>query len=275
MQVLAASRADSAFPDARLVRVPRFTPDTDWSGALDAVDVVLHCAGLTPGGAATQEDFMRVNRDSTVNLARQAGDRGVRHFIFVSTAQVHGSVSTGRPFDERSPADPLSPYAVSKWQAEQVLEAVSKEMGLAVTIVRPPLIYGPGVKGNLAQLAKISRLPLPLASVTNQRSLVALDNLTDFLVCLANRHAVGCETYLIADGYDLSTPEIIAHMARDQGRKAPLFAFPPKLMTGLLQTAGRGAMAERLFGSFQIDIAKARNEIGWKPVTTPDTAPWT
>jgi len=277
-RVTAASRsaAEAGNPNVTSVRMPDFEPDTDWGTALHAAGVVFHCAGLTPGGAETSPAFRRINCDCTINLARQAAAAGVAHFVFISTAQIHGAATGARPFDERSAADPRSPYAVSKWEAEQALEALSRETGMAVTIVRPPLVYGRGAKGNLAQLAKLARtgLPLPFAGADNRRSLVALDNLTDFLARCASRPATGCDVYLIADGQDLSTGDIIAHLARDQGTKARLFSVPPRLMTGLMKAAGRGGMAERLFGSFQLDIGKARQEIGWTPVTTPDTAPW-
>ena len=137
-------------------------------------------------------------------------------------------------------------------------------------------MYGRGVKGNLAQLAKLACLgvPLPLAAVGNRRSLVAIDNLTDFLLRCSTHPAARNETYLISDGQDLSVGEILQHIARDSGRTVRLFPFPTALMKGALTLAGRGGMAHRLFGSFQIDPSKALESIAWSPVVTPDTARW-
>ena len=274
--VLAASRAPRPLEGQRSIPVASADADGDWTPNLEGVDVVLHCAGITSG--SDRDDLVelrRVNCDATVNLATQAAASGVRCFVFVSTAQVHGSVTGGQRFDERSAGDPQTPYAVSKWEAEQRLRAVAAEAALPVTIVRPPLVYGRGAGGNLARLARLARLgvPLPLASVGNRRSLVALDNLTDFLAFCAAHPATDGETYLISDGEDLSTADMLRYLARDSGTAVRLFRLPVAMMRGPLNALRREALTERLFGSFEIDSAKARRT-GWSPAVTPDMARW-
>ncbi len=275
-RVVATSRAGLNGQRSRLDnrRVDALSASTDWTDALKGVDVLFHCAAETPGKRSDPASLMAANRDGTFALARQAATAGVIRFVFLSTAQVHGVSTHGKPFNEKSSPNPQSPYAVSKWEAEAGLLEIAKETGLAVTIVRPPLVYGLGVQGNLAQLAKLANLgvPLPFASVANQRSLVALDNLVDFL-CHSAHHPNACnETYLVSDGQDLSTGEILRHVAGD--RRVRLFRFPTAPVQALLKMAGRGGIAERLLGSFQIDETKARNQTGWAPVVTPDTARW-
>lgn len=274
--VAASSRGSGRPPSDRLLPVISAVHDGDWRRQLANVDVVIHCAGLTPAhGSETKRALLQANRDATVNLAAQAATSGVRRFVFVSSAQIHGAVTQGRPIDEKSAADPRSPYAESKWEAEQQLRTLAAETGLSVTIVRPPLVYGRGAKGNLAQLAKLAGLglPLPLAGIGNRRSLVAVDNLTDFLVRCANRPEAGGETYLLSDGRDLSTTDIVRFLAGKAGPAPRLFRMPIGLMRTPLTWMGRSGMAESLFGSFEIDSAKAR-ETGWVPSVTPDTAVW-
>ncbi len=277
-RVVVSSRGAAKGGDARLEhrRIAALDAETDWSGALQGVDVVFHCAAVTPGDPGDDADLLRTNRDGTLNMANQAAASGVKRLVFVSTAQVHGNVTNGRAFTEASPPDPQSDYAASKWEAERGLEQLAQESGMPVTIVRPPLVYGPGVKGNLAQLAKLTRLglPLPLAAVDNRRSLIAIDNLTDFLRQCSVHPAARNETYLISDGPDLSIGEILRHIAHGDGRRVRLFAFPTEVMKGALTLAGRRGISDRLFGSFQIDASKARRQTGWSPVVTPDTARW-
>lgn len=274
-RVVATSRAGLNWQNPRLDnrRIGTLSASTDWTDALRNVDVVFHCAAETPGKRSDLASLMAANRDGTFALARQAATVGVTRFVFLSTAQVHGVSTQGKPYDEMSPPNPHSPYAVSKWEAEEGVLEIAKETGLAVTIIRPPLVYGPGVKGNLAQLAKLANLgvPLPFSSVANQRSLVALENLIDFL-CHSAHHPAACnETFLVSDGQDLSTGEILRHVG---DRRVRLFPFPTAPMQSLLRMAGRGGIAERLLGSFQINGTKARNQTGWVPVVTPDTARW-
>lgn len=275
-RVVATSRAGPNGKRPRLdnKRVDALSESTDWTDALKDVDVVFHCAAETSGKRSDPANLMAANRDGTFALARRAATVGVTRFVFLSTAQVHGVSTHGKRYNEMSPPNPQSPYAVSKWEAESGLLEIAKETGLAVTIVRPPLVYGPGVKGNLAQLAKLATLgvPLPFASVANRRSLVALDNLVDFLCYSAHHAAASNETYLVSDGQDLSTGQIMRHVAG--GRRVRLFPFPIAPMQALLKMAGRGGIAERLLGSFQIDGSKARKQTGWVPVVTPDTAHW-
>ena len=207
-RVVVSSRAAVNGGHTRLLCI-QFGPletKTDWSSALRGVDVVFHCAAVTPGGTDNPPQMSQVNRDGTLNLARQAAEAGVRRFVFVSSAQVNGDATHGGSFSETSKSDPRSPYAISKWETEQGLAELSQDSGMPVTVVRPPLVYGRGVKGNLAQLAKLAglgiRCPWP-PSATG--SLIAVDNLTDFLRHCSTHAAAGNETYLISDSRDLAT----------------------------------------------------------------------
>jgi nucleoside-diphosphate-sugar epimerase len=218
------------------------------------------------------EEFRSTNVTATERLARQAAQAGVRRFVYVSTIKVNGEHTLGEPFRETDPAKPEDAYAVSKWEAEQVLARVSAETGLEVVIVRPPLVYGPGVKGNFLSLLRLVRagVPLPLASVNNCRSFISLDNLVDLVVtCLEHRRAAG-EVFLAADGGDLSTPELIRRIARSMDKGDRLFPFPPALLDLGSRVIGKRGVCERLCGSLTVDATKARRELGWRPVSSVD-----
>jgi lipopolysaccharide/colanic/teichoic acid biosynthesis glycosyltransferase/nucleoside-diphosphate-sugar epimerase len=210
------------------------------------------------------------NRFLSVRLARWAAEAGVRRFLFISSAKVHGETSRpGRPFREDDPAAPQDAYARSKWEAERALEEISRETGMELVVLRPPLVYGPGVKGNFARLMRwMSRgIPLPLGAVCgNHRSLAALDNLLDLVeTCLEHPAAAG-QAFLVSDGEDLSTAELLRRLALAMGRRSPrLFPVPAPLLEATARLLGRQDMADRLLGSFQVDISKARRLLSWVP----------
>ncbi len=275
--VCACSRKPGALPNDRLIHAAWPTTDGDRAALLDGIDIVMHCAAMTPSrGSNDIAELQRVNCDATVDLARQAAKSGADRFLFVSSAQVHGSATKDAPLTEESPFNPQTPYAQSKWQAERGLLALAAETGLSVTIVRPPLVYGRGAKGNLTRLANLAALglPLPLGGIGNQRSLIALDNLIDFLALSAGHPAAAGEVFLVSDGHDLSTGDIIRHIAADSGKRLRLFRLPVALLRSVLSSIGRAGDAERLFGSFRIDSSKACTLLGWDPVVTPDTVSW-
>jgi nucleoside-diphosphate-sugar epimerase len=243
--------------------------------ALEGVNVVVHLAAITGGtdghGATTLEEYRRVNVMGTEQLARMAADVGVRRFVYISTAQIYGAViEIGLACTEHEPPDPCGNYAISKWEAEQALQRVAAETGMEVVIVRPPLVYGPGVKGNFLRLLNwvTKGVPLPLARVSNSRSLVYLGNLVDALrLCMEHPRAAG-QTFLVSDGEDLSTPELIRHIARANGRSARLFPCPTSMLEMLGKALGQGPVVERLLGSFVVDSGKIRRELGWQPPYT-------
>jgi len=220
-------------------------------------------------------EFRRVNVDGTLRLARDAARSGVKRFVFVSSVKVNGeSAPAGRPFSEESVPLPEDPYGISKLEAERRLLELGRQSGLEVVVIRPPLVYGPGVRANFAAMmsALLRGVPLPLASVDNQRSLVALDNLADFLACCITHPCAPGEVFFVSDGEDLSTPELLRRTASALGRRARLFGVPPGMLLSVGKMFGRHAMVERLTASLQVDTAKARRLLGWLPSVTVDDA---
>lgn len=245
-----------------------------WSGLLLGVDCVVHCAGRIAqekqGATDRLSDFRLVNVQGTLNLARQAALAGVRRFIYISSIKVNGEVTNhGHVFSSDDFPMPADAYGESKAEAERALRGLSHDMGIEIVIIRPPMVYGPGVKGNFRNLLRcIARgLPLPLGSVVNnRRSMVALDNLIDLIVlCLEHPKAAG-QTFLVSDGEDLSTVEWLRQMGVALKRPVRLFKVPVSLLYLAATIFGKKAVAQRLLGSLQVDITKTRNLLGWKPV---------
>lgn len=245
-------------------------PDTDWSSALRGIDVVIHLAARVHVMDETSGDpltaYRQVNVAGTENLARQAVAHGVRRLVFVSSVKVHGE-ETDVPYTEQNQPAPQDPYGVSKLEAENILHRVAEETGLEVVILRPPLVYGPGVKANFLSLLKIITrgIPLPLASVDNRRSFIFLGNLADALVTvMTHPEAVG-RTYLISDGEDVSTPELVRRVAAVLECPARLVPFPPTFLRLVGKMTGKTAAVDRLLGSLVVDSGKIQRELGWRP----------
>ncbi|MBV5338546.1 MAG: SDR family oxidoreductase [Deltaproteobacteria bacterium] len=263
-----------------LVQIEDLNPDIDWREALSEVDAIVHLAArvhvMHDVVADPLAEFRRVNVEGTLNMAQQAALAGVRRFVYVSSVKVNGeSTVLGKPFSPDDQPDPQDHYGISKYEAERcLLDLVSEKTGMEVVIIRPPLVYGSGVKANFASMMSwLDRgVPLPLGSVHNQRSLVALDNLVDLIVtCLDHPKAVN-QTFLVSDGEDLSTTELLQRMGRALGKPARLIPVPVWVMQYAANLLGKGAVAQRLFGSLQVDSSKARDLLGWKPVVTVDEA---
>lgn len=270
-------RQASRTPAPGAVFIAAIDGATDWSQALSGVGTVLHLAArahlLHDDAADPLTAYRAVNTAGCLRLARQVAAAGVRRFVFVSTAKVHGeSTSPGRPFTEAMAPAPHDPYALSKWEAEQGLAAIAERTGMEVVIVRPPLVYGPGAKANFAALLRaVARgCPLPLAAIDNRRSLVGLDNLVDFLLLCLEHPAAANQTFLVSDGEDLSTPDLVHRLSRAMDRPARLWPVPPAVLQAGAALLGRRAAAERLCGSLQIDIAKARTLLNWSPPVSVD-----
>ena len=244
---------------------------TKWADALRGVDTVIHLAArvhvMKEKAADPLTEFLKVNLYGTSNLAQQAAGAGVKRLVYVSSVKVNGETTDARPFAETDEPDPRDPYAVSKLQAEQVLQRISGETGLEVVIVRPPLVYGPGVKGNfLRLLAAIDRgIPLPLAGAHNLRSLVYVGNLVDALIVCASHPAAAGQTYLVRDGEDVSTAILVEKLSRALGRDSRLFGLPPGLLRAAATLLGRAEQMDRLFGSLRVNDQKIRGELGWVP----------
>jgi len=245
---------------------------TQWQIALNNVDSVVHLAARVHVMQETDADplnaFREVNTQGTMNLARQAVQAGVKRFVYLSSIKVNGEQTTKHPFYADDLSEPQDPYALSKHEAEQQLLALGKETGLEVVIIRPPLVYGPEVKGNFSRLIALvgKSLPLPLAGINNARSLVNIENLCSFIhTCLIHPKATG-EVFLVSDGRDLSTSELFEKIAQALDKKSRLFYLPPGLIKLITTILGRKAEYERLFGSLQVDIAKNKQLLDWQPI---------
>ena len=250
---------------------------TNWSAALTGAEAVIHLAARVHIMRDTTRDqlaeFRRVNMDGTLNLARQAAAIGVRRFIFLSTIGVNGnSTPLGTAFSENDAPLPHDPYSVSKYEAEVGLRAISKSTGMETVIIRPTLVHGRKAPGNFGRLTRLvaKGLPLPLASVNNRRSLVGIDNLVNFIVTCLEHPSAANETFLVSDGEDLSTPDLIRRMARAMNRPARLLPVPKSVLMAAAAMLGKRDMAQRLCGSLQVDISKSRALLGWNPPISVD-----
>ncbi len=263
----------------RMVAVGDIGPHTDWRGALAGVDCVVHLAArvhvMHERAADPLAEFRKVNVDGTLALARQAVAAGVRRFIFVSSIKVNGEgTAPGRPFAADDAPAPADAYGLSKLEAERSLLALAAETGMQIVIIRPVLVYGPGVKANFrSMMSWLNKgVPLPLGAIDNRRSLVALDNLVDLILTCMNHPAAAGQVFLVSDGEDLSTTELLRRMAAAIGRPARLLPVPAAWLDGAARLLGKGAVAQRLCGSLQVDIEKTRRLLGWTPPVTVDEA---
>ncbi len=266
-------REAAALPaGAQRAHVADLSGATEWSQAVADVDVVVHAAArvhiMSDTAADPLTESRRVNVEGTLNLARQAALAGARRFIFLSSIKVNGErTMPGRPFTADDVPAPVDPYGQSKHEAEVALRRLSEETGMEVVIIRPVLVYGSGVKGNFKSMMRLleTGLPLPLGAIPNQRSLVALDNLVDLLaVCLRHPGAAN-QTFLVSDGEDLSTTALLRRMSAAMGVTARLFPVPVSLLAAAARLAGKADVAQRLFGSLQVDITRTRSLLDWSP----------
>lgn len=264
-----AAELDSPVP------VGHIDTNTQWTKALQGVQCVIHCAArvhvMNDQSLDPLAEFRKVNTAGTQALAEQAAACGVKRLVFVSTVKVMGErTEPGKPFQASDSPAPLDPYSQSKWEAELALQAVSLETGMEITIVRPPLVYGPGVGGNFEQLLRLvgKGLPLPLGAIRNRRSLIALDNLAHLLTICATHPQAANETFLVSDGWAPSTTELIRAVAVAQKRKARLWPVPPRILRLAGQLTGRLAQIERLTDSLEVDDRKTRHLLDWQPPIT-------
>lgn len=247
--------------------------------SLDSVQVVVHAAARVHVMSETATDalamFRNINVDGTLRLARRAAESGVARFIFISSIKVNGeSTATGQAFTADSVPAPADPYGVSKYEAEEGLKQLGRETGMEVVIIRPPLVYGPGVKANfLSMMQWLNKgLPLPLGAIDNRRSLVAIGNLVDLIVTCIEHPAAANQTFLVSDGKDLSTTQLLRHLAQALGRKPLLVPIPEGVLSMVASVFGRQAIAQRICGSLQVNIDKNRDVLGWVPPVNVDRA---
>lgn len=245
---------------------------TDWSVALREVTVVVHAAArahvMDDAAANPLDEYRKINVLGTLNLARQAAAVGVRRFVFVSSIKVNGEATKpGQPFTADDPAMPEDAYGQSKWEAEQGLQQIAAETGLELVIIRPPLVYGPGVKGNLRSLLKLAKsgLPLPLGAIENQRSMIHLGNLVDFIILCTMAPDAANQVFLISDARAMSTTELLRLLRVEMGLPPRLIPVPAALLAFAGRLVGKRAMIDRLYGSLQVDNSKACTMLGWTP----------
>ncbi|VVO81992.1 N-acetyl-alpha-D-glucosaminyl-diphospho-ditrans, octacis-undecaprenol 4-epimerase [Pseudomonas fluorescens] len=246
--------------------------DIDWQDALEQVDVVVHSAArvhvMHESAVDPLAEFRRVNVEATLNLARQAARAGVKRFIFISSIKVNGEYTrAGCVFSADDTPAPVDPYGISKLEAELGLKALATTTGMEVVIIRPVLVYGPGVKANfLSMIRWLERgVPLPFGAVHNKRSLVSLDNLIDFIVTCIEHPGAANQTFLVSDGRAVSTTELLRCIAVALNRSATLLPLPVGLMSAAAKLIGKDAVAQRIFGSLEVDISKNLQLLGWVP----------
>lgn len=274
MELVEVVRKAPAGKSGCVAVVPDLESETGWADVLGGQDVVVHAAArvhvMSDGLVDPLAEYRRVNVKGTLKLANRAAAAGVKRFVFLSSIKVNGERSSfGKPFSaDDVVVAPKDPYALSKWEAEQGLHNIAANTDLEVVIIRPPLIYGPGVKGNLRSLLDLIEkgLPLPLGSIRNCRSMVSVDNLIDLIInCVENPNAAN-KTFLVSDGQDLSTTEFLTKLGDAAGMPAKLFPFPASLLKLGAMLTGKQALTDRLLGNLEVDIIHTRETLDWTPL---------
>lgn len=280
-EVTAAVRKMTADLDSRVTQglIDGLSTEQDWQPLLVGQEAVIHLAArvhvMSDDSTDPLAEYRKVNVEGTLKLARQAVDAGVKRFIFISSVKVNGEGTTlGAPYSADAQAAPSDPYGVSKMEAEQGLRALAAETGMEVVIIRPVLVYGPGVQANVLSMMRWLHkgVPLPFGAIHNRRSLVALDNLVDLIVTCIAHPAAANQTFLVSDGEDLSTTMLLRRMGAALGKPARLLPVPSWMLQIGATMLGKQALAQRLCGSLQVDISKTRELLGWTPPVTVDEA---
>ena len=251
-------------------KIENIDSHSDWAPALDGIDAVIHLAArvhvMDESSADPIIEYRKINVDGTKHLARIAESKNVRRFVYISSIKVNGEGKC-EPYTEENPPAPSDPYGISKLEAEMELRKIADETGLEVVILRPPLVYGPGVKANFLQMIQtVNRgVPLPLARIKNKRSMIFLGNLVDaVLICSIHPRAAG-KTFLLSDGKDVSIAELIQQIASALGRPSRLFPLSPNILRSLAKVTGRSEAVSRLLDSLMVDSSKICTELDWTP----------
>lgn len=277
VQVVALVRGSLSHMFTNVEPIPVRSIDSDLPALpLLGIDTVIHCAArVHQMGDSSLSEYRRVNVGGTLALARQAAAAGVRRFIFISSIKVNGeSTVLGSPFSAADIPAPVDPYGISKYEAEQGLFELSDNTGMEVVVIRPVLVYGPGVKANFSTMMRwlYKSIPLPLGAIDNRRSLIALNNLVDLIVTCIDHPNAAKQVFLASDGNDLSTSQLLTKLATALERPLRLFAVPAWLLFAAATVVGKKPMADRLFDSLQVDIQKTREYLDWHPPLSLDDA---
>lgn len=277
-KVVAAMRdsAQQLVVSAEKIALGDINSHTNWSSALAGCTVVIHLAARAHVMHERAGDplavYRRINTEGTLNLAHQAAKSGVKRFVMMSSIKVIGEETLrGKAFTSAEMLQPRDPYGISKYDAEMGLHQIANESGMEVVIIRPPLVYGPGVKGNFATLMRLidCGIPLPLGAVTqNRRSFVALDNLVDLILACVSNSAAANQTFMVSDGEDLSTTDLLCRLGVAMGKPARLLPVSPALLEAAAKLLGKSDMSQRLLGNLQVDISHTSQILGWKPLIT-------
>ena len=276
--VLAAVRTAHGFDgSATPIVIGDIADKTDWREALQGVDAVVHLAARTSVSREEGDDalrlFRRVNTQATIELARQAAQAGVKRFVFLSSVKVNGELTPpGQAFTPDDVPAPEDAYGISKLEAELALRDICSQTGMEFVVIRPPLVYGPGVRGNFQAMVRVIQrgIPLPLGAIHNRRSLVALDNLVDLIATCLVHPAAANQVFMVADGEDISTSGLLRKVAAAYGLPARLVPVPAGLLRFCATVLGKRAAADRLLGSLKVDAFKTRDVLGWTPVVSMD-----
>lgn len=263
--------------DSSWVIAPGLDANSDWSSVVEGVRTIIHCAALVPTASdmpplALKNHLYKANVEGTLALAQQAAAHGVKRFIFLSSVKVHGeSTLPGHPFTHLDIAKPEDDYGRSKAEAELLLARLAMTTGMEIVIIRPPLVYGPGVGGNFKTLIKALErgMPLPLGAITtNRRSMVALHNLVDLVMTCIDHPAAANETFMVSDGEDLSTAELLTRLGKTLNKPPRLLSVPSRYLWMAARIFGKHAIARRLLGDLQVDISHTCNTLDWQPLIT-------
>lgn len=276
VKVISTVRRGSTSVDGGTIVVGNIDGSTDYSSAINGVDVVIHCAArahiMKDESTEPLAEYRKVNLEGALNLAKQAIKAGVKRFVFISSVKVNGEfTSLDTPFKADDIHNPQDPYGISKFEAEAQLLALGQEAGMEIVIIRPPLVYGPGVKANFASLLKLvsKGYPLPFGCIDgNKRSLVSLKNLVDLIVTCINHPKAANQVFLVSDDYDLSTASLIKHMSQALGKSSRLLPVPLWCYNIAGKLTGKSDVVDRLLGSLQVDITHTKNTLGWAPPQT-------
>jgi nucleoside-diphosphate-sugar epimerase len=275
--ITCAARQKANFGEAVNPVIGRMDAITDWSSYMDEGQILIHLAARAHIMRDEEADplaaYRKVNVEGTLNLARHAAEAGIKRFVFISSVKVNGEqTAPGESFTAKDSPAPKDPYGISKLEAEQGLQQIALETGMEVVIIRPPLVYGPGVKGNFASMIKLVEkgLPLPFGAIDNRRSLVGLDNLVDLIITCIDHPNAANQVFLVSDGEDLSTSGLLRRVAKAMGRPSRLISVPVGLLQLGATVLGKKAVGQRLLGSLQVDISSTRERLDWTPPVSVD-----